>query len=488
MVVQARWAALLSIGGLLSAAAEAGSIHWVSVGPPGNPAITAVAAGKPDFLSRSIPPALPPEFLFAAASGVGVLRSDDSGDTWKSTGPGLQGHDAVALALRQELRRDVPLDVIAYSTTVFAGTAGAGVYRLAPGATAWISSNAGLTSLDIRALAVGGDGVVANDNRGVVYAGTADGLFASTDGGDTWIRKTAGLPSAAGVAITSLASDPSASATLYAGTTAGLFKSVDGGETWSQLDPVPGSILFTLSVAVDPLVPSRLYADGAKTLPCAPVCLPIAFLLVALRSLDDGATWSPVGTLGANFVRAFAATPNLPSRAFAGAAASGVFESDDAGATWTASNDGLGDAAVSLLVIDPALPSLIFAGTSRGVFRAPLGQTAVTCFPGGPLLCLNAQRFSASVVWRAAGGATSSGQAAPITDNTGAFWFFDPTNLELVIKVLDARSVNGKFWVFYGALSNVEYTVTVTDTLTGAVKTYFNPQGQLASVADTSAF
>ncbi len=78
--------------------------------------------------------------------------------------------------------------------------------------------------------------------------------------------------------------------------------------------------------------------------------------------------------------------------------------------------------------------------------------------------------------------------ALSITDDTGAFWFYDPTNLELVVEVLDGRSVNGKFWVFYGALSNDEYTLTVTDTLTGAVKTYVNPQGQLASVADTSAF
>lgn len=50
------------------------------------------------------------------------------------------------------------------------------------------------------------------------------------------------------------------------------------------------------------------------------------------------------------------------------------------------------------------------------------------------------------------------------------------------------RAVNSHFWVFYGALSDVEYTITVTDMLTGAMKTYFNPQGRLASVADTSAF
>jgi hypothetical protein len=38
------------------------------------------------------------------------------------------------------------------------------------------------------------------------------------------------------------------------------------------------------------------------------------------------------------------------------------------------------------------------------------------------------------------------------------------------------------------ALSDVEYTITVTDMTTGATKTYSNPQGRLASVADTSAF
>jgi len=55
-------------------------------------------------------------------------------------------------------------------------------------------------------------------------------------------------------------------------------------------------------------------------------------------------------------------------------------------------------------------------------------------------------------------------------------------------KVLDGTSVNGKSRFFYAALSNVEYTITVTDTQTGTAKTYFNPQGQLASVADTAAF
>ena len=67
-------------------------------------------------------------------------------------------------------------------------------------------------------------------------------------------------------------------------------------------------------------------------------------------------------------------------------------------------------------------------------------------------------------------------------------WSFDSSNVEVILKVLDGRPVNQKFWVFYGALSNVEYTLTVTDTQTGAVKIYKNPSGQFGSVADTGAF
>jgi hypothetical protein len=59
-----------------------------------------------------------------------------------------------------------------------------------------------------------------------------------------------------------------------------------------------------------------------------------------------------------------------------------------------------------------------------------------------------------------------------------------------MVKVLDACPTTvPRFWVFFGGTTNVEFTVTVVDTETGAVKVYFNPQGHLAdSVADVSAF
>lgn len=78
--------------------------------------------------------------------------------------------------------------------------------------------------------------------------------------------------------------------------------------------------------------------------------------------------------------------------------------------------------------------------------------------------------------------------AVPLTSDTGAWWFFGSDNLELMLKIVDGRSLNGKFWVFYGGLSDVEYEITVTDTETNAERVYTNPRGRIESRADVEAF
>jgi hypothetical protein len=111
------------------------------------------------------------------------------------------------------------------------------------------------------------------------------------------------------------------------------------------------------------------------------------------------------------------------------------------------------------------------------------------CAPGDATLCLGGGRFQLEVAWRnPSNGQTGTGHAVPLTGDTGVFWFFGEPNLELLIKVLDGRAVNGHFWIYSGALSNVEYTITATDTATGVIRTYHNAPGQLASRADTRAF
>ena len=111
-----------------------------------------------------------------------------------------------------------------------------------------------------------------------------------------------------------------------------------------------------------------------------------------------------------------------------------------------------------------------------------------SCQPSATRLCVNRGRFAVEASWKDFQGNTGQGQAVPLTGDTGYFWFFDSANVEVVLKVLDGTPVNGRHWVFYGALSSVEYTLTVTDTQTGKIKTYKNPSGRFASAADTSAF
>jgi hypothetical protein len=103
--------------------------------------------------------------------------------------------------------------------------------------------------------------------------------------------------------------------------------------------------------------------------------------------------------------------------------------------------------------------------------------------------CLRQRRYRATVDWRSpATGQSGHGVAAPLTGETGTFWFFNEGNVELIVKVLDGRALNGHDWVFYGSLTDVEFDLTVTDTQTGAQRSYHNPAGTLASRADTEAF
>jgi hypothetical protein len=114
----------------------------------------------------------------------------------------------------------------------------------------------------------------------------------------------------------------------------------------------------------------------------------------------------------------------------------------------------------------------------------PRGMAFVDQKPAG----FQGGRFTASVTWTTTDGRTGAGTPTPVADNTTGYWFFTPDNVDLTVKVLDGTSINGHFWVFGGSLSNVQMVLIVTDTQTGATRTYTNPQGQLASFADTSAF
>ncbi len=135
---------------------------------------------------------------------------------------------------------------------------------------------------------------------------------------------------------------------------------------------------------------------------------------------------------------------------------------------------------------------------STDIVTTPLFKDEGWSISGGPTgpcvadattLCLLNGRYQARVNWRTKDGSTGSGQAVPFTSGSGLLYFFDADNIEMLIKVLDACPVNDRHWVFFAATTNVEFTVRVTDTQTGRLKTYMNPLDHPANaVTDTSAF
>lgn len=132
------------------------------------------------------------------------------------------------------------------------------------------------------------------------------------------------------------------------------------------------------------------------------------------------------------------------------------------------------------------------APNTLAVTGAGGGGAIGPCTPSSANLCLLNNRFKVTLTVndpRVAGvGAANAG-------TKGDYGFFDVpaatgTNDSPVVfvKLIDGRPVNGKFWVFYGGLTDVQYTFIVTDTVNGAVKTYSKPAGTYDGKADTSAF
>lgn len=111
-----------------------------------------------------------------------------------------------------------------------------------------------------------------------------------------------------------------------------------------------------------------------------------------------------------------------------------------------------------------------------------------TCVTDATTLCLNANRYRVTAAWTSP-TQSGQGQAAPLTSDTGYFWFFNSANVEMVVKVLNGCSINSRYWVFAGGLTNVAVTLTITDTQTGSVVTRLNPQSTpFQPIQDTAAF
>lgn len=117
--------------------------------------------------------------------------------------------------------------------------------------------------------------------------------------------------------------------------------------------------------------------------------------------------------------------------------------------------------------------------------------TPPPCQPDAVTHCLNDGRFRVRVDYADPQGGSGPGMAILPSDDSGEFWFFNPNNTELLVKVLDACDLPGSnaFWVFAAGLTHVEVTLTVTDVMADETRIYHNDLGRpFQPVLDTSAF
>lgn len=420
----------------------AGVGQWTTGGPPG--AVGALAVD--------------PE----TAAVAYAVASDNSGNSrlYKTANSGS------AWALTALADQQVSVVAAGPGRVVYAGTSADSVYKSLDDGATWVQLVLGVNQVGATILKV--DLLAPSIIYRAVGAKTAIGsqsgaLFRSTDSGATWTDISVNF-----IAPRALALDPNRSGVVYLSDGSYIYRSVDFGTSWSALGT--GSIGSVTALAVDPVTPSSLY---------------VGTLFGVLKSTDGGASFAPASPDFGSYVSNLALDPTRKGRLYASTVSKGVFATSDGGGAWAPFNSGLTNLGVYILAQDRA-GAFLHAGTGSGVFDYEIGSAA--CLPDETAACLQDARFRVSVAWSAPSGQSGPGRRLDVTTNTTGFWFFDPTNVELVVKVLDGRQINGKWWVFYGALSNVGYSITVTDTLTGATRTYFNPQGQLASVADTAAF
>ena len=140
---------------------------------------------------------------------------------------------------------------------------------------------------------------------------------------------------------------------------------------------------------------------------------------------------------------------------------------------------------VMLEVSDGSSPS-----TARRTFLVTAAEPAGTCTADAETLCLQDSRYTVTVEWRDGEGGSGAGRVVHAgTNDSGMFSFFNPSNWEVLIKVLDGCAANGQVWVFGGSTTDLGYMIRVTDTATGAVKEYRNEPGTAAAaITDVAAF
>ena len=475
----------LYAGGSAVYRSEDGGASWTSSPSPGDPYINALAVDP-----------VSPQRVWEASYG-GLFRSDDGAQAWNSPAAVAQEVYTVLFDGRQP-------------GTMYAGSyfdVEPGFYGYPSGGSIFVSYDSG-ASWTKRARDLGSQVVaIATDpfHDGGLYAATySAGVFRSADRGLTWQGPGLGLPLFPSV-IFSLVADPVRSDRMYVTTDSGVYRTIDGAQTWQLFSSGLGS-LQARSLVISP--------DG-KWLHAGTIGGGVFEL-----DLETSHTCSPTETrlclVGNRYaVELLAArlgeTPNQPGSAQPLSDRSGFF-----GLPFATGDPTLPEVAVKMLAdgafgVDGApffYASLTTLPYILTVTDTVTGRVEVHASDPDAPLCGATDLFGASSPWdysirllsapAAAGetalellggrfsvtlearhprtGQIASGVAMLSGDRFGIFslpdFTGDPQFPEVVVKMVDFTSITGQFWFFYTGLTNLDYTLTVTDSVTGAVRTY----------------
>jgi hypothetical protein len=122
-------------------------------------------------------------------------------------------------------------------------------------------------------------------------------------------------------------------------------------------------------------------------------------------------------------------------------------------------------------------------------FRIDLGNVVLLPDRGVASLDLHDGRFHVVARWRASGERSGEGQPVPLDRASGYFWFFQPDNPEVFVKILDACIIKGRYWLFAGGLTNLDVEITFVDDRSDGAIVASNPLGQsFATFIDTTGF
>ncbi|HWQ82170.1 MAG TPA: T9SS type A sorting domain-containing protein [Ignavibacteria bacterium] len=225
------------------------------------------------------------------------------------------------------------------SNDVFIATNG-GVFGFLSNGSSWYTANSGLTTLDIRAVAVIGSNVFSG---GYEVPNTPGGVFLSTNKGNSWTPVNTGLNNRT---ILSLGVNGTR---LFAGTNgAGVYTTTNNGTSWTVANGgLSGSSLNINCIYTNSSVVYAGTNDGLAI------------------STNNGTNWTVSSSgLSTNYKAIYAVTINSGT-IFVGTKA-GVYTSTNNGASFTPTSGSIGNANINCLLYDG---TYVFAGTQGGVFK-----------------------------------------------------------------------------------------------------------------------